>query len=76
MYIDSRLRATADAQQQMQQLVAESKKRFDMFYSCVFSLQTLSTVLSRSDSYFRDILNDETLRKVSLISFSFQNVYA
>lgn len=67
MYIDARLRAAGDSLQQMKQQVTESKKRFDMFYACVTSLQMLLASLSaRCDSYFEEILRDETLRKVHI----------
>ncbi|KAK7503339.1 hypothetical protein BaRGS_00005260 [Batillaria attramentaria] len=65
MYIDARLKVAGEALQQMQQQVAESKKRFDMFYSCVQSVQLLlHSLRGHSDFYFQEILQDETLRKV------------
>ena len=46
MYIDGRLRAAADSLQQMQQQIAESKKRFKMFYTLVRAIQVLLTSLA------------------------------
>lgn len=62
MYIDARLRTAGEGLQQMQQQVAESKKRFDMFYSVV----TLLSSLCQHPSYFEEILQDETLRRVHI----------
>ena len=65
MYIDGRLRAAADSLQQMQQQIAESKKRFEMFYALVEAIQVLLTSLGRQeDTYLKEIQCDETLRKV------------
>ena len=65
MYIDGRLRAAADSLQQMQQQIAESKKRFKMFYTLVRAIQVLLTSLGqREDTYLKEIQCDETLRKV------------
>lgn len=63
-YIDARLRVTTDALQQLQQLVLESKKRFNMFYSCVKSVQMLTSAFNDNETFFSGILHDETLRKV------------
>lgn len=65
MYIEGRLRVAGDSLQQMQQQIAESKKRFEMFYALVESIQILLTSLGRrADTYFKEIQHDETLRKV------------
>ncbi|KAK7101898.1 serine/threonine-protein kinase TBK1-like [Littorina saxatilis] len=65
MYIEGRLRAAGEALQLMQTQIAESKKRFDMFYQFVNSITLMLTPLgSQAGCYFRDILTDETLRKV------------
>jgi hypothetical protein len=57
MYIDARLRAAGESLQQMQQLVAESKKRFVMFYACVQSMQCLLVSMGRQlDRYLAEIL--------------------
>ena len=65
MYIDGRLRAAADTLQQMQQQIAESKKRFEVFYALVEAIQVLLTSLGRrEDTYLKEIQRDKTLRKV------------
>ncbi|KAL8611310.1 hypothetical protein ACOMHN_013741 [Nucella lapillus] len=65
MYMESRLRLAAEVLQHMQQQMLESKKRFDLFYACVQSIQILlSTLGHQPHPYFRDLLKDETLLKV------------
>ena len=65
MYVDGRLRPAADSLQQMQQQIAESKKRFETFYALVDAIQVLLTSLGRQeDTYMKEIQRDQTLRKV------------
>ena len=76
MYIEARLKSAGDTLQHMKQQIVESKKRFDLFYSCVKSIQVMLTSLGRTpDAYFEEILHDETLLKVSSLScFTLQSV--
>lgn len=67
MYIEARLRTAGESLQQMQQQICESKKRFNMFYACVQSIQCLLVSMGRqADHYFMEILKDETLRTVHI----------
>ncbi|XP_076469514.1 serine/threonine-protein kinase TBK1-like isoform X2 [Babylonia areolata] len=65
MYIEGRLRLAGEVLQQMQHQMAESKKRFDLFYTCLKSIQVLLASLGQvPDTYFKELLKDETLIKV------------